>query len=64
IFGLIVSGSPASGKGTQCERIVAEFGMVHLSTGDLLRDAVAAGSELGKAAKGAIEGCKLVSGEP
>jgi len=58
---LIVSGAPASGKGTQCERIVAEFGVVHLSTGDMLRDAVAAGSGLGKAAKGAMEGGKLVT---
>jgi adenylate kinase len=47
---IIIAGAPASGKGTQCEKIVEAFGVAHISTGDLLRAAVAAGSELGKQA--------------
>jgi adenylate kinase len=37
---IIISGAPASGKGTQCEFIVQKFGVVHISTGDALRDQV------------------------
>ena len=48
---IIFSGAPLSGKGTQCEYIRNEFNCVHLSTGDMLRAAVQAGSELGKMAK-------------
>jgi len=40
-----VLGGPGSGKGTQCDKIVAKYGFTHLSTGDLLRDEVASGSE-------------------
>jgi len=43
-----VLGGPGSGKGTQCERLVQKYGFVHLSSGDLLRDEVASGSEKGK----------------
>lgn len=48
---LMISGAPASGKGTQCELIVKKYGLVHISTGDLLRSEVAAGTENGKKAK-------------
>ena len=41
-------GGPGSGKGTQCAKIVDQYGFTHLSTGDLLRDEVASGSERGK----------------
>ena len=44
---LIICGAPASGKGTQCERIRERYGVVHLSTGDMLRAAVAVGTEVG-----------------
>jgi adenylate kinase len=59
-FGVIIAGAPASGKGTQCARIVADFGVVHLSTGDLLRAAVKAASPLGLEAKGYMDSGKLV----
>lgn len=45
---LFVLGGPGSGKGTQCDKIVEKYGFTHLSTGDLLRDEVASGSERGK----------------
>ena len=42
------TGGPGSGKGTQCSKIVDEFGYVHLSAGDLLREEVTRGSEKGQ----------------
>ena len=62
-LGVIIAGAPASGKGTQCEKIRAEFGLVHLSTGDMLRAAVAAGSEVGMQAKSIMEAGGLVPDE-
>jgi len=58
---IIIIGGPASGKGTQCEYIAATYGAVHLSTGDMLREAVRRnGSHVGKAAKEFMDRGELV----
>jgi adenylate kinase family enzyme len=60
---LIIAGAPASGKGTQCELIKERFGVVHLSTGDMLREAAAKGTEVGLLAKQFMDQGKLVPDE-
>ena len=57
---VIVMGGPASGKGTQCEMIKDRFGLVHLSTGDMLRSAVADRTEVGLLAKEYMDAGRLV----
>ncbi len=57
---LVFLGPPGSGKGTQAVRLAESKGLVHLSTGDLLRDAVKAGTELGKKAEGFMKAGDLV----
>ena len=60
---MILLGPPGAGKGTQARMLVERHGLVQLSTGDLLRDAVAAGTEAGKVAKSVMEAGGLVAEE-
>ena len=56
---IVILGPPGSGKGTQTERLCAELGFTKISTGDLLREAVRAGTPLGVKAKGFMDAGKL-----
>jgi adenylate kinase len=57
---LLLLGAPGAGKGTQAVRLAARLGVPHVSTGDLLRAAVAAGTPLGREAKGYMDRGELV----
>ena len=57
---LMLLGPPGAGKGTQATRIVEKTGLLHLSTGDILRDEVKRGTELGASAKGFMDRGELV----
>ncbi len=57
----VLLGPPGAGKGTQAERLKARYRLAHLSTGDMLREAVAAGTEVGRQAKAIMDAGRLVS---
>ena len=60
MLNIVIFGAPGSGKGTQSEKIVEKYNLDHISTGDVLRAEIAAGSELGKTAKGLIDNGQLI----
>ncbi len=63
MFNLILFGPPGSGKGTQSEKLIAKYGLKHLSTGDLLRSEIAAKTPLGLEAKNIMDKGQLVPDE-
>ncbi len=63
MFNLILFGPPGSGKGTQSERLIAKYGLKHLSTGDLLRSEIARETPLGMAVKNLMAKGELVPDE-
>ena len=58
---IVLLGAPGSGKGTQAQRLQAKYGVPQVSSGDLLRDSVARGTELGRKAKAVMDSGQLVS---
>ena len=63
MLNLVLFGPPGAGKGTQAEFLINSFGLMHLSTGDLLRSEIAAGTELGKKASEYMAKGELVPDE-
>ena len=60
---IVLLGAPGAGKGTQCKRIVAKYGLLHLSSGDILRQERASGTELGEKAQSYMDSGTLVPDE-
>ncbi|QMW01990.1 adenylate kinase [Spirosoma foliorum] len=63
MLNLVLFGPPGAGKGTQSEKLIQKYNLVHLSTGDLLRSQIAAGTELGLRAKQLMDQGLLVPNE-
>ena len=63
MFNLVIFGAPGSGKGTQSEKLIETYGLFHISTGEVLRDQIAKGTELGKTADKFISNGKLIPDE-
>ncbi len=60
---IVIFGAPGSGKGTQSDRLIAKYGLGHISTGDVLRSEIKNGTELGKTAKAYIDKGQLIPDE-
>ena len=60
MFNIVIFGAPGSGKGTQSERLIDEYGLYHISTGEVLRDHIARGTDLGKVAETYISQGQLI----
>jgi len=60
MLNVVIFGPPGSGKGTQSEKIIEKYGLAHISTGDILRQEIKDGSELGNTAKAYIDKGELV----
>lgn len=60
MFNLVIFGAPGSGKGTQSERLISEYGLHHISTGEVLRDHIARDTELGRIADSYISKGQLI----
>jgi adenylate kinase len=63
MLNLVLFGPPGAGKGTQSQNLIEKFGLIHLSTGDLLRNEIAQGTELGREAKKLMDEGILVPDE-
>lgn len=63
MFNLVIFGAPGSGKGTQSDLLIEEYGLFHISTGEVLRDHISRGTELGEIADSYISDGKLIPDE-
>lgn len=63
MLNIVIFGAPGSGKGTQSEKITEKYGIIHISTGDVLREEIKNGTELGKTAKRYIDEGQLLPDE-
>ena len=63
MLNIVIFGAPGSGKGTQSDKLIEHYKLFHISTGDVLRDNIKRGTELGKTAKGYIDQGQLVPDE-
>ena len=63
MLNIVIFGAPGSGKGTQSDKLIDHYNLFHISTGDVLRDNIRRGTELGKIAKGYIDQGQLVPDE-
>ena len=63
MMNIVIFGAPGSGKGTQSDKLIEHYHLYHISTGDVLRDNISRGTDLGKTAKGYIDQGQLVPDE-